>query len=404
MKKKNILIVMTSLYIGGAETSLIGLLKSIDYAKYDVDLFLYRQEGELLSDVPKQVKLLPEIEVYKTFTQKMSLVIKNKHFIMVAIKGLSKIITRLMRFGKNNGGGDARSLFYPQMFACPFLPKISNKEYDLVISFMVPHVVVPKKALYKKSIAWIHTDYTNVKADIKREYKMWNKYDYIASISEKSTQSFLNIYPNLKNKVIEIENILIPKEVKQKADDFLVFDEIPNDVNVVKLLSIGRFSVAKNFDNIPNICKFILKSGYKVKWYLIGYGSEESLIKAKIKGNNMEENVIILGKKENPYPYIKACDIYVQPSRYEGKAVTVREAQMLCKPVVITNYETAKSQLTDGFDGLIVPMDNDSCADAIVRLIKDSDLQKQLIQNCKNTDYGNENEVEKIYELMGDLE
>ena len=77
----------------------------------------------------------------------------------------------------------------------------------------------------------------------------------------------------------------------------------------------------------------------------------------------MQERVIILGKKNNPYPYMRACDLYVQPSRYEGKAVTVREAQLLGKPVVITNYATSASQLEDGADGVIVPMDNAGCAE-----------------------------------------
>ena len=114
----------------------------------------------------------------------------------------------------------------------------------------------------------------------------------------------------------------------------------------------------------------------------------------------MEQHVVILGKKENPYPYIKACDIYVQPSRYEGKAVAVREAQILNKSVVITNFETSKSQLKDGFDGVIVHMDNEGCAEGICNLIKDKKLQHKLIENTKITDYTNKQELEKIYALL----
>ena len=114
----------------------------------------------------------------------------------------------------------------------------------------------------------------------------------------------------------------------------------------------------------------------------------------------MEKNVIILGKKNNPYPYIKKCDIYVQPSRYEGKCVTVREAQILNKPVIISDYATAGSQLVDGLDGIIVPMDNEGCARGIARVIKDKDLQNRLIENTKCRDYTNVREIEKIYEIM----
>ena len=137
-----------------------------------------------------------------------------------------------------------------------------------------------------------------------------------------------------------------------------------------------------------------------MKWYIIGFGTDENLIKEKIKEFNMQDNIILLGKKENPYPYIKGCDIYVQPSRYEGKSVAVREAQILNKPVVITNFETSKSQLIDVFDGIIVPMDNEGCAEGIYNLIKDKELQQRLIENTKITDYTNKQELEKIYALL----
>ena len=120
-----------------------------------------------------------------------------------------------------------------------------------------------------------------------------------------------------------------------------------NDGEVI-LCSVGRFCEAKNFDNVPKIAKRITKKGIQIKWILIGFGTDEKIIRESIKETEMEETVFVLGKKENPYPYIKKCDIYVQPSRYEGKAVTVREAQILNKPVVITDFSTANSQLKDG--------------------------------------------------------
>ena len=116
----------------------------------------------------------------------------------------------------------------------------------------------------------------------------------------------------------------------------------------------------------------------------------------------MEDRVIILGKKSNPYPYIKKCDIYIQPSRYEGKAVTVLEAQVLKKPVVITAFPSSDSQLENRVDGIIVPMDDEGCAKGIVDVIRNKELRKQLIVNCGKRDYSNKTEVRKIYKLMGD--
>lgn len=171
----------------------------------------------------------------------------------------------------------------------------------------------------------------------------------------------------------------------------------------MKLLSIGRFCTAKNYDNVPDIANRIINSGINdLKWYIIGFGGDEQLIRQKIAEAGMEDHVILLGKKENPYPYIKDCDIYVQPSRYEGKSVTVREAQMLCKPVVVTNYPTAHSQIKDGIDGQIVPLDNEGCAKGIMEFIKDSDLRQKIIDYLKTHDYSNNSEIEKIYSLISD--
>lgn len=168
----------------------------------------------------------------------------------------------------------------------------------------------------------------------------------------------------------------------------------------IKILSIGRFCKAKNFDNVPEICQRIRERGMDITWYLIGFGRDEELIKRKIAEANMQEYVKILGKKENPYPYIQACDVYIQPSRYEGKCVTVREAQMLGKPVIITNYETAKEQLESGVEGIIVPMQNQECADQIFDLLNNNCLLEQLSFNCQMRKYSNKEEVKKIYRIL----
>ena len=140
--------------------------------------------------------------------------------------------------------------------------------------------------------------------------------------------------------------------------------------------------------------------GLDVYWYLIGFGPDEPLIRERITEAGMEERVIVLGKKENPYPYLNACDLYVQPSRYEGKAVTVREAQMLGKPVVITRYPTSGSQLEDGVDGVIVPLDNEGCANGIISLLLDRKKMKRFSKTCQQRDYSNSTEIEKLYQLM----
>ena len=223
----------------------------------------------------------------------------------------------------------------------------------------------------------------------------------LVSISEKCTEGFLKVFPELKHKIIEIDNINAESLIQAQVNEHGAEDMETMEKEIC-LCSIGRFTRAKNFDNVPQIAKKMKECGIRFKWFLIGYGGEEQLIRDQIEKYGMEHDVIILGKRSNPYPYIKKCDLYIQPSRYEGKAVTVLEAQMLRKPVIITAFPSSESQLEDGVDGIIVPMDNDGCAKGIIDVIQNKDLRKRLIKNCGRRDYSNRQEIEKLYHLMGD--
>lgn len=398
MSKTRILILIHYLEIGGAEISLIGLLNAIDKTKYDVDLFVYSHQGELMQLIPDGVNLLPENPKYSTLERPMKDVLREGHVDIVAARLLAKIRHRIYRRTHAISGEDASIFQYVANCTTPLLPMVSDKEHDLAISFLAPHNICLDKVRAKKKVAWIHTDYTRIHINKRLELPYWQPFDHIASISEAATEAFVKIFPELESKVIEIENILSPSFVQQRANGMV--DEIVPQNGVINLLSVGRFCTAKNYDNLPFICKHLVEMGVDVRWYIIGFGGDEPLIRAKIAEAGMEKHVIILGKKSNPYPYIKACDIYVQPSRYEGKSVTVREAQMLCKPVVVTNYPTAPSQIENGVDGVIVPMDNRACAEGIKALIDDKELQSRIVEHLRTHDYGNETEVEKIYKLI----
>lgn len=399
---KRILIVSQAMEIGGAEKALLGLLEGINKDKIQVELFLLRHSGELLKYVPKSVIILPEQREYSMLGISLKEVLKQKKYNIFWGRLKGRIKANIYAYRNNLKDNSAINDEYSHKYTVNCMPMISEKEYDLAISFLSPHYFVSERVKAKKKIAWIHTDYETINIDVGSEYNMWSKYDYIASISQNVTKSFLKTFPILKDKIILFENILPMKYIKNIADTATIIEEIKDKENVI-LLSIGRFCNAKNFDNVPDICKRILNAGIKVKWYLIGYGLDEELICEKIKKLNVEKNVYILGKKENPYPYIKHCDIYIQPSRYEGKCVSVIEAQIFNKPVIITNYATSESQLENGVDGIIVPIENDKCAKKIVEIIQNKELQQKLVKATKLKDYSNIKEVDKLYKILENI-
>jgi glycosyltransferase involved in cell wall biosynthesis len=396
--KKKILISMYSLNIGGVERSLIGLLESFDYSKYDVDLFLYRHEGEFLSFIPKAVNLLPTIEEYTTFERPVKEIIKEGHIYLGAARVLAKIKATIKNNGAQKDNRTYKQMQYTWDYSMPKLPKL-EKHYEVAISFLGPHNFILDKVKAKIKFGWNHTDYFGiVNPDKDLDEKMWSRLDYIVNVSKDCEKSFLKVFPRLNNKVIVLENIISSAFVREQSNENI--DGEMSEDESIKICTVGRFSSVKGFDMAVLACKNLIQLGYDIKWYIVGFGSEEAYIKQLIKENGIGDRFMLLGKKINPYPYIKKCDIYCQPSRYEGKAVTVREAQILGKPVVITNFPTAKSQLEDKVDGYICPGDVDGIVEGIKRLVDDADFRLKIANNANQRNYGNEAEVENIYKLI----
>ena len=393
---KKLLIASFDMEVGGVERSLISMLNNFDYKNNEVDLMLYSHTGDFISFLTDKVNLLSENHKYSTFRKSIGQIIKEGDYFLGATRILSKVVAKIK--GKLN---TIDEIGYYQMqlmwkYAMPFLPKL-NKDYDVAISYLWPHYFVAEKVNAKKKIAWIHTDYSTIETDVDMDLKMWNKFDYIMAVSEECKNAFLKKYPRLKDKVKVMENITSPDFIRTMAKESI--EDIKSD-NSFKLVSVARLSHAKGIDNAVRTLKILHNRGLtNIKWYVVGYGGDETIIRRLITENNLEDSFILLGKKINPYPYMKMADLYVQPSRYEGKAVTVTEAQILGMPVLITNYPTAKSQIKDGYDGLICELSVEGIAKSIEDLFKNKNKLKILKENCKSSNYSNSFELEKLYSL-----
>lgn len=396
--KKKLLITACSLEVGGIERSLVGLLATLDYTQYDVDVLLFSCKGELLDLVPPQCRILPEIPQCASMLKSVRTVLRERHFLLA----WARIYTHLaMRMKYRNTDLHPDALVFAQLQAywdrsIRFMPKLSD-EYDVAISFMWPHHFVAKNVKAKAKFAWIHTDYTKAELNHEKDAAVWSAFDRIAAVSDECGEAFLQVYPQFRDRIVTVENIL-PKSFVETSAVAFVPQEMQGEGYT--LLTVGRFCHAKAFDRVVRVCRLLKDRDVPVRWFVVGFGSDEESVRALAKELDVEDMFIFLGKKTNPYPYMAACDLYVQPSRYEGKAVTVREAQMLARPVLITDFTTARSQVRDGFDALIVPQDEESIADAVERMLSDEALRQKLSDNTKQCDYANASEVEKITRMI----
>ena len=220
MKKPRILIIMHYLEIGGAETALIGLLNALDPERVDVDLFLHDHRGEMMQFIPAWVNVLPPVKPYTLLERPIVEVLKTRYWDIAAARILAKVVSGRRYKASHSRLSNASVFHYMAKFTTPLLPKInSGTVYDLAISFLTPHQIGLSRVKARCRVAWIHTDYTNIWVDAKDELPVWNGYDYIASISQDVTKTFLQTFPSLagKNKLVEIENILSPAFVRQRA-------------------------------------------------------------------------------------------------------------------------------------------------------------------------------------------
>jgi len=399
--KKEVLITVYDMDIGGIERSLINMLECFDYDRIKVSLLVCSHKGDFMELIPRQVNLLPEMRAYTVFRKPLIRSLREGHYLATLFRLQAKLIAnaKARRRKLEEGSGYIQMQLESKYFS-RLAPPLKG-EYDLAISYAWPHDIVLRNVRAKRKIAWIHTDYTKLEIDNELDLAGWNKFERIVSISDACTDSFLTRYPQLKPKMMKVENITSPDFVRSLAEEETA--EQVMDSSDYNIVSVGRLSYVKGFDMAVKALKMVRDKGMiEVKWYVVGYGGYETELRQLIEQHGLTDSFVLLGKQSNPYPYIRQCDLFVQPSRYEGKAVTVTEAQILGKPIVITNYPTSSSQVTNEVDGVICPISPEGIAAAIERLYMDRELADRLAAYLRGRSYSNREELDKLYELMKD--
>jgi len=174
-----------------------------------------------------------------------------------------------------------------------------------------------------------------------------------------------------------------------------------DDFDGIRILTIGRLAYQKGYDIALEACKKLKGKGIKFKWYVLGKGPLLNEIELYIKENDLLDHFILLGVTDNPYSYIKNCDIYVQTSRFEGFGLAIAEARMLNRPVITTKFDAVFNQMKDGKNGLVVGMNGEEVCEGIIRLIQDRNLNESIVNYLKQEKKGNLEELDKIYQLIG---
>jgi glycosyltransferase involved in cell wall biosynthesis len=399
---KKILFMTAVIGSGGVEKALINMLNIlVKDPNLDITVLLLKSDGVFFSQLPYSVTVrqlsLQGID-YENICRRTSL--KRIVFEDVCKFRVKTAIGRVYRKIVKN------DYFYylKSIEKAKILDPELEKEYDLAVcyhmhdTFNIAYVAQKVKAM--KKVAWIHNDFKTTGLRIENFKKYLKEYDEFFAVSEQLKIEFQERIPEFCNKVKVFYNILPVEKILSLVDEFYPVEYSMDEK--IKILSVGRLKEQKGFDLAIKACYILKEQKHNFVWYIIGEGEQWKVLTQNILSLGLQEHIKFLGVRENPYPYIKNCDIYVQPSRHEGYATTISEAKVLCCPIVFTDVAGAREQLIDGKTGYIVSVDENEIAIAVCKLITDINLRKYFSNNLheESKDDCDNNQLKELYKYL----
>lgn len=364
-KKKSLLFVIDSLECGGAEKSLISLLPLIDYSRNEVDLLMIKRGGTFEKFIPPQVNVIDHQLYGNSVLDKIR---KTAYQVGFSIQ---------VRLKKHRHGAERH---WRSMHSAV---KPLQQEYDVAVAYQqgLPTFFVATKVFANKKMAWINADI--YKAGYNLEYcrQFYEQMDYVVPVSETLREKLNNQSPWISDRLTCIYDIVNQDLIKRMASES-VSDMMHKD-DEITIVTVGRLAPPKNHLLAVNTARLLRNRGLNFKWYFIGEGGTRTAIERRIAECDLKDDVILLGLRENPYPYMAQADIYVQTSSFEGFGLTIAEAKILHKPIVSTNFDIVYDQITDRKNGLIAEMKPDSVADRIMELVNDGNLRDAIVTELK---------------------
>lgn len=385
---KKVLFIIDSLTCGGAEKSLVSLLPLLDREKYELHLWMLSRGGEFESLLPADV-----IVEHGPRRSKMG---KLKSFLGQVM------FSFMLRFNRCIGHKEhpAETLWKSKGWAMTGIPG----EWDVAIAYQqgLPTYLVANKVKAKHKLAWINVDIFKAGYNVVFNLRHLNKMDHVIAVSQTLSSMIAKHMTTIAPKLVTILDVLNPQLITTLADAEIPPDLPNHDMGSCPLLvTVARVSPPKNYLLAVETASALRAKGIDFHWIFVGDGPDMLNVKSRIDELKLNDIVIPIGVRTNPYPYMKACDVYVQTSRFEGFGLTVGEAKILHKPIVSTNFTVVTNQLTDGKNGLIAEMNPEALSTAIIKMLKDPHLRQCVVENLK-TEYNQTSvtEVKKVEQLL----
>lgn len=381
---KKILFILPNLSTGGTLSSISGLLNYID-TKSQFDILP-------LTGTSSSIKLINKnlIEPNNFINYYYSREINNSN-----IKLLKFIIVKSIKKLSNKIGINCEKIMF-KLYAKKF-----NNKYDIVVAFEEgPATILGSYIKSSLKFAWVHCDYSR-HHNSGKEYDFYKKYQKIVCVSQYTSNVFKSIYPALSEKVTSINNIMDYSQIKEKSKE-KINDKLFKK-STFTIISVGRFTNVKRFADIPQIAKQIKDKGLTIKWYILGPITKEDYFlefQKNIKKYNVEDIVVHIGNKKNPYPYFRESNLLVCLSSSEACPMIFNEAKVIGLPIITTNFPSSFEFITPAQDGEIINFEN--LSQVISHFIEDNNYYHRIKNNILNNIYTNDliyRKLDKLFEL-----
>ncbi len=379
--KKKLIFCVYGLGIGGVEKCLVNLVNSLDPEIYDITIATMNPEYRFQNDINHNVKIITFEDQFINTTDTMP-IIKNMSPSLAKIRLCFRYI--LYRIA-------VKFRIMPWKLQKPI-----KDEYDIAVAYShvghVPYYVIDRICA-KKKILWYHTLWIDHSCE-----KYYRKFDKIIAVSKYCKKNFCKNFPELSGKVSVMYNLYDIEQIKELSKKEI------DDINQKKLIvvTVARLSQEKGYRLAIKACELLKKDiGDMFCWYWIGSGSDYEKAVKIIDDLDLKDTFILMGNKLNPYPYIRQCDVYVQPSYSEAYCTAIVEAKVLDKAIVATNTGSTCEQIRDSVDGFICDKDSNEIAERIKVLIRNKELRQKFEQeHCLHYDTDDYiNEYDKLFML-----
>lgn len=379
MEKKKITFVYTQMVMGGAEKALIRLVRAIDKERFDVHVVLTKHGGELEDELREHVP----VDYCEEITLGSSIKSGN---LLGFVRGVyCRIRIRLAKTYEKKSFWSSKCISAPD--------SMSN---DLVVAynhFNYLSICIAARSNARSKAFWVHSMFRD-DLDASMYEKALRRFDRVFCVSSDAKENFDRIFPGHAERSFVLHNIIDAEEIIGKAEE-----KIPATIEHPSICTVCRLSEEKGLLMVPEIVEKLIAKGRNLTWNIIGEGPLRQQLEAEIESRAVSQHLILRGGASNPYPYMKLCDIYVQPSYYEGYCTTSNEARILSKPIIATNIMGMNEQFTQGVTGILVEPNADEIYAAICELLDNCDLRERLQCNLRSVDFDNTKELELLYSL-----